>query len=297
MQHLLGENRKSLARRAALLQLSARKIADGMRSGTFKSLYYGHGIEFSGVRDYLRGDDVRTIDWNVTARLGKPYVKTFEEERELNVFIIADRSFSMTGGSGKKTRLEVAMECASLLTLASEQNNSPVGAVIFDGEITFSSVPKAGRDQSLLLLTHFDEYNEVHKNGSALDSALHGAERVLKKKSLVFIFSDFRTALWEVPFAHLCAKHDVVAVRIKDKLDSELPSVGSVPFEDIESGKIKYFPTSSEEFRLAWENDNSRRVNEWKKICYKHGAVPFEISTESEPVVELSKFFSQRGQE
>lgn len=297
MQHLLGENRKSLARRATLLQLSARKIADGMRSGTFKSLYYGHGIEFSGVRDYLRGDDVRSIDWNVTARLGKPYVKTFEEERELNVLIIADRSFSMTSGAGKKSRLETAMECASLLTLASEQNNSPVGAVLFDGEITFSSIPKAGRNQSLLLLTHFDEYNEEHRNGSALDNALHGAEKVLKKKSLIFIFSDFRTSLWEEPFARLCAKHDVVAVRITDRLDEELPSIGSIPFEDMESSRREFLPTSSDEFKLAWENDNSRRVSEWKKLCYRHGAIPLEISTDSEPVVELSKFFSQRGQE
>lgn len=294
MQHLLGENRSSLARRAALLQLSARKIADGMRSGTFKSLYYGHGIEFSGVRDYLTGDDIRSIDWNVSARMGKTYVKTFEEERELSVFIVADQSLSMTTGAGKKSRLETAMECAALLTLASEQNASPVGAVLFDGEITFSSVPKAGKDQSLLLLTHFDEYDGKHKNGSVLDNALQGAERLLKKRSLIFVFSDFRTTLWEAPFGRLCAKNDVVAVRITDPLDEELPSTGSIPFVDPEIGVRTFLPTSSESFKLAWKNENSRRVSDWKKLCLRHGAIPLEISTDSEPVKELSKFFTQR---
>ena len=147
MNHILGEDRTALARRATLLHLSAISLAEEMRSGTFKSLYHGQGVEFSGVRDYLRGDDVRSIDWNVTARMGKPFVKLFEEERELTVFLVVDHSLSMNTVSGNRTRLEVAMECASLLSLASLQNASPVGAVLFNGEITFSCAPKAGRDQ------------------------------------------------------------------------------------------------------------------------------------------------------
>src|SRR5574344_2874729 len=123
MNHLLSEDRTALARRASLLHLSPISLAEGIRSGSFKSLYRGQGIEFSGVREYLRDDDVRAIDWNVTARMGRPYVKLFEEERELNVFLVVDKSLSMNSGSGNKSRLETALECASLLTLASEQNN------------------------------------------------------------------------------------------------------------------------------------------------------------------------------
>lgn len=296
MLHLLGENRTALVKRATLLHLSAHKIADGMRSGSFKSLYYGQGIEFSGVRDYLRGDDIRSIDWNVTARMGKPFVKTFEEERELSVFLVVDRSLSMSSGAGKKSRLETAMECAALLTLAAEQNSSPAGAVLFDGEITFSSTPKSGRNQTLLLLTHFDEYSGRVSNGSALDNALQGAERILKKRTMIFVISDFRTALWENPFGRLSAKHDVVAIRISDPLDEELPVAGSIPFSDAETGFRSVLPTSSETFKREWRSENSLRVSEWRKTCLRHGAIPFIISTESDVALELTKFFSMREQ-
>ena len=138
-------NRKNLSKRAELLHLSSVSLAEGMRNGTFRSLYRGTGVEFSGVREYLAGDDVRAIDWNVTARMGKPFVKIFDEEKELDVFLVADKSFSMDTGSGIQSRLETAMECASLITLASLHNGSPVGAVTFDGRIDFSCPPKSGK--------------------------------------------------------------------------------------------------------------------------------------------------------
>ena len=150
MNHILSEDRTALAKRASLLRLSAITLAEGMRSGSFKSLYRGQGIEFSGVREYLRDDDVRAIDWNVTARMGRPYVKLFEEERELNVFLVVDESLSMNTVSGYRTRLETAMECASLLSLASLQNESPVGAVMFNGNITFSWLLRRVALQELL---------------------------------------------------------------------------------------------------------------------------------------------------
>src|SRR5574344_1216575 len=156
---LLG-SRESLVRRAALLRLTARSLADSMRSGGFRSLYRGQGIEFNGVREYLPGDDVRTIDWNVTARMDKPYVKLFEEERELPVFLVIDRSLSMNTGSAGRSRLQTACETGALLTLAAEQNQSPVGAVFFDGKIGFSCAPKSGKDRAMLLLTHFDDIPE-----------------------------------------------------------------------------------------------------------------------------------------
>ena len=149
-------DKANLSKKAYLLQLNSVSLAEGMRTGAFKSLYHGQGIDFSGVREYLEGDDVRDIDWNVTARMGRTYVKLYEEERELSVFIIIDSSNSMKSGSGKRTRLEVALECASLLTLASFHNSSPVGAVIFDGKLRFTCPPKAGRDQMMLLLSKFD---------------------------------------------------------------------------------------------------------------------------------------------
>jgi uncharacterized protein (DUF58 family) len=296
MKHVISEDRTALARRASLLHLSALSLAEGMRSGTFSSLYRGQGIEFSGVRDYLHGDDVRAIDWNVTARMGRPYVKLFEEEHELDVFLVVDKSLSMNSGSGNKSRLETALECASLLTLASEQNNSPVGAVLFDGSISFSCAPKAGKNQSLMLLTRFDECVSQSENGSALGSALQGAGQLLKKRTLVLVISDFRTTSWEQAFGQLCAKHDVVAICIKDPIDDELPDVGAIPFCDLETGCREVLPTSSVPFRRAWRDNNSKRLEDWSDLCIRHGGIPLVIKTDSDPAVELTNFFKLREQ-
>ena len=133
MAENLISDRESLIKRAAVLRITTTSLASAMQNGTFRSLYHGQGIEFAGVREYLRGDDVRTIDWNVTARSGKPFVKLFDEERELQIFLIVDRSLSMQEGTKNKTRLESATEIAALLTLSAERNANPVGAVLFSG--------------------------------------------------------------------------------------------------------------------------------------------------------------------
>ena len=292
-------DQNSLAKRASLLHLSSLALADGMRSGSFKSLYRGQGIEFSGVREYLRGDDVRAIDWNVTARMGKPFVQMFEEERELSVFILVDASRSMCTGSGKKSRLSVALECASLLSLAAEHNSSPVGAVVFDVGVKFSCAPKVGKNQTLMLLSRFEDFEEQEDEafipvGSALDAALQGAAKLLKKRSLVMIFSDFRTAGWITPFARLCQKHDVVAVRITDPSDTRLPEVGTIPFVDSETGQRTMLPTSVPAFSRAWSESNQRHVEQWQKDCLRHGGIPFLLSTEQDASAELTHFFSAR---
>lgn len=252
-------------------------------------------MEFLGVREYLRGDDVRAIDWNVTARMGKPFVKVFDEERELDVFLIVDKSLSMNTGSGRQSRLETAMDCASLITMACLHNSSPVGSVVFDGKIEFSCAPKAGKNQALLLLSEFDKRGK-QTVGSSLDSALRGAEKLLKKRTLVFVISDFRSAGWAVPFSHLCQKNDVIAIRITDPLDEKLPSLGAVPFRDPETNFNCILPTSSQKFSRAWREANDKRVEEWKKECLRNGGFPLFINTMQDPAQELIKFFSVREQ-
>ncbi|MBQ0040354.1 MAG: DUF58 domain-containing protein [Treponema sp.] len=287
--------KNNTAQRAQLLHLTSLSLANGMKNGSFRSLYRGQGIEFSGVREYLRGDDVRAIDWNVTARMCKPYVKVFEEERELDVFVVVDKSLSMNTGSGIQSRLETAMDCASLLTMASLHNGSPVGSVVFDGKIEFSCAPKAGRNQALLLLSEFDKHdNQVV--GSALESALRGAEKLLRKRTLVFVISDFRAAGWSAPFSHLCQKNDVIAIKISDPLDDILPSLGAVPFRDPETGFECVLPTSSQKFSRAWREDAEKRNEQWKKECLRNGGIPMTISTMQDPAAELIKFFSTREQ-
>ncbi len=291
---------ESFLRRASSLRLSSKVISDGIRSGSFRSVYRGRGIEFSGVREYLRGDDVRSIDWNVTARMGKAFVKQFEEDRELVLFLIVDASLSMGTGSFGKTRLYTACEVASLCAFAAEHTGSPVGLVVFDGDISFCCEPKAGREQVMLLLSRLDGVlsNDFGKDGrskgSALERALRGASLLLKKRSLVLVVSDFRTAGYEKSLGVLSSKHDVVAVRVTDSMDLELPDVGCVPFVDLESGFKQRLPTNSVAFRRAWRDDNRQRLERWQAQCIRRGAVPLEISTEDDCVQRLNQFFSMR---
>ena len=283
-----------LSKRAYLLHLSAASIANGIKNGMFRSLFYGHGVEFRGVREYLRGDDVRAIDRNVTARMGKPFVKIFEEERELDVFIILDKSLSMGTGSEKQTRMETAAECAQLVAMASFRNESPVGAVTFDGKIQFSSSPKSGMQNLMRVLKEFEKQQTEKNEGSALNSALNGAEKLLRKRTLVLVISDFRTTGWEDSFARLCQKNDVIAIRITDPLDASLPKIGSVLFSDPETDHKCILPCSSKEFSKAWASDNSRRTDIWKKACLSRGGIPLIISTKDDAAGELIKFFDTR---
>lgn len=286
------DSRDSLASRAARLRLRARSIAGGMKTGSFRSVYRGQGIEFNGVREYLRGDDVRLIDWNVTARMGKAYVKQFEEERELIVFFVLDRSLSMIQGAGGRSRFEAATETAALLTLAAALNNSPVGAVLFGGTVEFSCAPEAGHSTEMRILSWLDTEPRTKVKGSVLSHALRGTHRLLKNRSLVFVISDFRTAGYEKELARLALKHDVVAVRCSDGADSELPSAGSIPFFDAETGIRRILPTSHPGFRKAWRDDSRSRMKRWTSMCARRGVVPLVLQTEADPVVVLSNFFS-----
>lgn len=284
-----------LSERASRLHLSSLSLAQGMREGVFRSLYRGQGMEFNGVREYLRGDDVRSIDWNVTARMNKPFVKVFDEERELDVFIVLDTSLSMRMGTGRVTRIQKAFDCAALVSLASLHNGSPVGAVVFDGAINFSCAPKHGRKQTMFLLSRFEKSIEQEATGgSALDSALLGALKLLKKRTLVMIFSDFRTAGYEDVLGRLCSKHDVIAARIGDPSDSVLPSLGTIPFADVESSFSRLLPTSSPSFKNAWFSAANRHVEFWKRSCIRHGAVPLILDTKKNSFAELQAFFTAR---
>jgi len=294
MKRLLQENKESLVRRASLLRLSAVTLAENMRSGSFRSLYRGQGIEFNGVREYFPGDDVRSIDWNVTARMDRPFVKTFEEERELPVFLVIDQSLSMGTGSQSKNRLQQACEAGALLILASEQNSSPVGIVFFDGKIRFSCEPQAGKNQTMMLLSRLDEMPEGITSGSALPQALRGASKLLRKRSLVFVLSDFRCSGWEQPLALLGSRHDVIAVRITDPSDSALPDVGSVNFIDTESDVQLSLPTSSQVFKTEWRDDNNFRKEMWKNYCLSHAVRPLLMSTDEDPLMVLMRFFANK---
>ncbi len=293
-KHYLSNN-DSLLKKASYLRIIAKDLADVMKAGNFSSLYKGQGVEFAGVRDYIRGDDVRNIDWNVTARMGHPYIKIFDEERELQIFIIVDSSASMQQeNSNEKNKYSVAAEAAALITMAAEINACPIGAVFFDGEIQFSCKPQSDKENTMKILNHLDKLPEVQNNGSALGSAINGAGKLLKTRSLVFILSDFRTSDWEKPLISLAHKNNVIALRLQDSYQEELPEIGTVVFEDIESNLKMELPTSSEQFKKAWKNYNTQHKERWEDFCIKHGILPVVMETKNEPLQVLNAALGKR---
>jgi len=297
MQKRYLANNETLIKKALYLRLLATDIAEGMKSGNFSSLYRGQGIEFAGVRDYNRGDDIRTIDWNVTARMGRPYIKVFEEERELQLFLIVDSSASMhlESGSGCRTKYAAAAETAAITSLAAEINSCPIGAVLFDGAIHFSTEPSLGKEQIMQILNHLDRLPANQVKGSVLSNAIRAAAKVLRKRSLVFILSDFRSDAWEKPLISLAQKNDVIAINIRDAADEELPSIGTVLFQDAESNLQMALPSSSEAFKKEWRNYNSMQLYRWQDFCNKHGIMPVILDTKNEPVQILSQIFTRKA--
>lgn len=295
MEKSILSDQTSLIKRASYLRIVARDLADGMKAGNFRSLTRGQGIEFAGVRNYIRGDDIRSIDWNVTARMGNPFVKIFEEERELQIFIVVDSSKSMFLDTGeKKNKYYAAAEAAALVTIAAEMNGCPVGAVFFDGAIHFSCKPQFGREQTMLILTHLDRLAEKPVTGSVLGSALNGAGKLLKKRSLVFVLSDFRCGDWQKTLISLAQKNDVVALRMQDKFDSELPAYGTVPFEDCESGYKLTIPTTTQRFKKEWRSYNVSNTRKWQEECTKHGIMPVVFDIQQDPLLVLSQIFEAK---
>ncbi|MGL4982083.1 MAG: DUF58 domain-containing protein [Treponemataceae bacterium] len=282
---------QSLIQKASRLRLSSLSLAEGMKNGIFRSLYRGQGIEFAGVRDYLYGDDVRTIDWNVTARINKPYVKMYDEERELIVYVIVDRSLSMQTGFSSKSPLQLASEVAALLIFAAQNNYSPVGAVFFDNEITFSCKPKATESHVMMLMKALDSLPTKVEKGSALSQALLGARKHLKNRSLVIILSDFRTTAYETELAQLASHHDVLAIRLTD---NDLPFAGNISFFDPETNDEAFLPTNSNDLHQQWKKHHAQHVERWENLCKKYKVRPLVMTMQDEPVSVLSDFFYAR---
>jgi uncharacterized protein (DUF58 family) len=269
-------------------------LAKSMKAGAFRSLYQGKGIDFAGVREYFPGDDVRSIDWNVTARLGRPYVKLFEEERELSLFLLIDCSASMCA---PLSRQDTALETAALLALAAEHNNSPSGALFFDAGVRLTLPPEQGKSHAMLLLSRFDDLAAVPASerppGTDLAAALKVAAKLLVKKALIFVISDFRTTGWADALSLLSITHDVVAVIVEDPTDAVLPRVGLVPFRDNETGERQYLPTNDGAFRDSWLLEQQRRSTARQEVCARHGATLLAISTQDDPAARLNGYFSR----
>jgi uncharacterized protein (DUF58 family) len=296
-------DRRELLRRITTFPLVARGLAEDLLSGDFRSVFKGQGIEFDEVRRYEMGDDVRSIDWNVSARFGAAYVKMYREERELTVCLVVDASASMfaagaaggdhSAGALRMRRWDQAILAAALVAFSAERAGQRIGAVYFDREIRRVFRPRKGRSHVMSLIGALLSTGEGGK-GSSLALALEGTGRLLKRRSLVAVFSDLLSVGWEQELGHLCSRHDVIVIGITDPLDRDMPDLGLLAMEDPETGAALHAPTGFSSFQSAWAEWHDDRTKLWKALCRRCGAAYLELSTAEDAPAALTRFFGGR---
>lgn len=235
-------------RQVKTIELRARKLVSTLFSGEYRSVFRGHGIEFAEVRGYQHGDDFRAIDWNVSARMGSPYVKVFEEERELTLMLVVDRSGSVEFGR-PVTKAQRAVEVAAILALAAARQNDRSGAVIFSSGVDHVVPPAKGKRHALRLIRDLLAFSPQDR-GTNIGAALTYVSRLLRHRSIVVILSDFRSRDWHEPLKNLALRHEVIAITVDDGREIELPEVGWIQLKDAESGSEVLVDTSHKATRV-----------------------------------------------
>jgi len=299
-----------LLRNIINLPITSNGLADEMLSGNFRSIFKGQGMEFDEARHYQTGDDIRSIDWNASARFGYPFVKMYREERELTILLLIDVSASMHCSSGLYTNkseqkkyvlntYEQALICASLIAFSAEHTGQQVGAFFFNKDIEKVFPPRKGRKHIMSLIMAALQYqnnekeNFTGKNGSNITCALKGAQQLLKKRSLVVLISDFFSINWEHEMGILCRKHDCLAIRICGL--KNVPYPGLITIEDPETGVRIEAPAGLDSFKESWEDWHNERTTFLESQCKKSGASFLDISTETDAPSALMKFFGNRN--
>ena len=239
---------KELLKKVRKIEIKTRRLSDHIFSGEYHSSFKGRGMTFSEVRQYQFGDDIRSIDWNVTARYNEPYIKVFEEERELTMMLVVDISGSESFGTRQQFKRDILTEISATLAFSAIQNNDKVGLLLFSDEIELFIPPKKGKTHVLRIIRELIEFKPQSRK-TDLTQALRYFSNVTKKKAIVFILSDFIDTGYDSALKIVGKKHDVTGIRVYDKLETELPKLGMVPMRDAESGQIKLVNTNSRSVR------------------------------------------------
>ncbi len=285
---------REILKQVRRIEISTRGLVNEVFSGEYHSVFKGRGMNFAEVREYQYGDDIRSIDWNVTARNGSPFVKVFEEERELTVMLVVDVSASGDFGTREKLKGEVAVEICALLAFSAIKNNDKVGLIIFSDRIEKFVPPRKGRRHVLRVLREL-LYHEPEGRGTDIAAALEYLTHVQRKKAVTFLVSDFRDDGYEKALAVAGRRHDLIAVRLGDRRERELPPLGYLELEDPESGERVVVNTSDPRFRETFE----QRVDEARtrqNQALRRGKVDvIDIDTGQPYVKPLMRFFQDRA--
>ena len=293
---------RELLRQVRLIELRTRGLVTSIFSGEYQSVFRGQGMEFSEVREYTPGDDVRNIDWNVTARSGEPHVKKHVEERELTVLLIVDLSGSEQFGTRGRFKAELAAEIAAVLALCAVRNNDRVGLLIFTDQIEHVVPPRKGRRHVLRLIRDLLAFRPQGR-GTDIPGALDYAARLLPHRGILFLLSDFAAradatdadrARWEKTLRLVSRRHDVVGVSIADPAELDLPDLGMLAIEDPESGELEYVNTSGDGVRAAFGALLARERLETRRLFRRLGVDEIEVRTDQAYVRPLLAFFRRR---
>lgn len=285
---------KEILKKVRKIEIKTRRLSDHIFSGEYHSSFKGRGMTFSEVKQYQFGDDIRSIDWNVTARYNEPYVKVFEEERELTMMLMVDISGSGNFGTKEQFKRETLTEIAATMAFSAIQNNDKVGLLLFSDDVELYIPPKKGKSHVLRIIREMIEF-EPRSNKTNISVALKYMSNVLKKKAIVFMLSDFMDDGYEQNLKIVANKHDVTGIRIYDQFDEALPKIGLVPMVDAESGKTTLVNTSSRKVRNQYQQQFIHWKHNFENSFKKSGAGVLSSRVEENYVKKLLTYFKQRG--
>lgn len=284
---------KELLKGVRKIEIKSKGLSNHLFAGEYHTAFKGKGMSFSEVRDYAFGDDIKNIDWNVTARLNSPFVKVFEEERELTVVLMVDISASLFLGSIRRQKNQLITELCAVLSFSAIANNDKVGLLLFSDKVEKYIPPKKGKGHILLIIR---ELLNIESKGTTtnLANSLEFLNNVVKKKSIVFILSDFLTSDFEKQLTHSKRKHDMIGIQVFDPIDATLPDVGLIEILDVESGQKRWIDTSNAQTRYDYHKQFIFNTNLFKNAFLKAGADTISISTKEDYIKPLIKFFKNR---
>lgn len=285
---------QELLRKVRKLEIKTARLSSQLFSGEYHSSFKGRGMAFSEVRKYQFGDDIRAIDWNVTARRREPYIKLFEEERELTLMLVVDVSGSGTFGSRVQQKREMITEICATLAFSALTNNDKVGLLLFSDHVEKFIPPVKGRQNVLRIIRELVEHKSVGQKTN-INAALEYLSGIMKKQAIVFLLSDFLDDGYDKSIRVAAKKHDLTGIRVFDDLDEKLPNVGMIPALDPETGAWGWMNTGSRHVRERYWQTNRTKVDAFRNLFNRSGAGRIEINVQDSYVNKLLAYFKQRG--
>ncbi len=282
-----------LLKKVRKIELKTRGLSNHIFAGEYHTAFKGRGMAFSEVREYQPGDDIRTIDWNVTARFNTPFIKVFEEERELTVMLIIDVSGSKNFGTQKQMKQELVTELSAVLAFSAIQNNDKIGVIFFSDKVEKFIPPKKGKSHILRIIRELIAFEPENK-GTDIGEALRYFNNVIKKRAICFVISDFMGENFEAPLKIANKKHDIVTISINDKREEELPDIGLIQMKDAESGEVKWIDTGNKSVRHNYRKNYLQIKEEVNQLFINSGVDTIQLRTDMDYIKPLIQFFKRR---